>query len=192
MSLDKVESSNPNRRAVHAGRGRARGELGTCKRFECCRCRTAKGVVLPFPDSRPTFEYSPSRGESPLCFAKLLNNQFKLTTGRTTFQELHEAACSCRSAIGRRLGNLGVPAFDAAGRPRTRLKACTVPGPPGLMILALGLASHGDSGQPCATLSMLTCYRTSRSLHFPISAVCSLSGSQPEIWSVSWKPPVLR
>ena len=24
-------------------------------------------VVLPFPDSLPTFEYSPSRGESPLC-----------------------------------------------------------------------------------------------------------------------------
>ncbi len=28
---------------------------------------------------------------------------------------------------------------------------------------------------PCATLSMLTCYRTSRSLHFPFWAVCSLS-----------------
>jgi hypothetical protein len=24
-------------------------------------------VVLPFPDSLPTFEYSPSRGKSPLC-----------------------------------------------------------------------------------------------------------------------------
>ena len=47
-------------------------------------------------------------------------------------------------------------------------------------------------GAPCATLSMLTYYRTSRSLHFPFWAVCSLSGSQPEIWSVSWKPPVLR
>ena len=47
-------------------------------------------------------------------------------------------------------------------------------------------------GAPCATMSKLTCYRTSRSFHFPFWAVCSLSGSQPEIWSVSWKPPVLR
>ncbi len=39
---------------------------------------------------------------------------------------------------------------------------------------------------------MLTYYRTSRSLHFPFWAVCSLSGAQPEIWSVSWKPPVHR
>jgi hypothetical protein len=48
------------------------------------------------------------------------------------------------------------------------------------------------STTPCATLSMLTYYRTSRSSHFPFWAVCSLSGSQPEIWSVSWKPPVHR
>ena len=47
-------------------------------------------------------------------------------------------------------------------------------------------------GAPCATLSMLTYYRTSRSLHFPFWALCSLSGSQPEIWSVSWNPPVHR
>ena len=47
-------------------------------------------------------------------------------------------------------------------------------------------------GAPCATLSMLTYYRTSRSLHFPFWAVCSLSGSQPEIWSVGWNPPVHR
>ena len=45
---------------------------------------------------------------------------------------------------------------------------------------------------PCATLSMLTYYRTSRSLHFPFWAVCSLSGAQPEIWSVGWNPPVHR
>jgi hypothetical protein len=49
-------------------------------------------------------------------------------------------------------------------------------------------------GLPCATLSMLTYYRTSesRSLHFPFWAVCSLSGAQPEIWSVGWNPPVHR
>ena len=47
-------------------------------------------------------------------------------------------------------------------------------------------------GAPCATLSMLTYYRTSRSLHFPFWAVCSLSGAQPEIWSVGWSPPVHR
>ncbi len=51
---------------------------------------------------------------------------------------------------------------------------------------------------PCATLSMLAYDRTSRSLllvvHFPFWAVlvCSLSGAQPEIWSVGWKPPVHR
>jgi hypothetical protein len=39
---------------------------------------------------------------------------------------------------------------------------------------------------------MLTYYRASRSSHFPFGAVCSLSGSQPEIWSVSWNPPVHR
>ena len=39
---------------------------------------------------------------------------------------------------------------------------------------------------------MLTYYRTSRSLHFPFGAACSLSGAQPEMWSVSWKPPVHR
>jgi hypothetical protein len=54
----------------------------------------------------------------------------------------------------------------------------------------------GDGGSvpipPCATLSMLTYYRTSRSLHFPFWAVCSLSGAQPEIWSVSWKLRVHR
>ena len=35
-------------------------------------------------------------------------------------------------------------------------------------------------GAPCATMSTLTCYRTSRSFHFPFWAVCSLSGTQPE------------
>ncbi len=33
----------------------------------------------------------------------------------------------------------------------------------------------------CATMSSHTCYRTSRSFHFPFGAVCSLSGTQPEI-----------
>ena len=47
-------------------------------------------------------------------------------------------------------------------------------------------------GAPCATLSMLTYYRTSRSSHVPFWAVCSLSGAQPEIWSVGWNPPVHR
>ncbi len=46
-----------------------------------------------------------------------------------------------------------------------------------------------DARAPCATLSMLTYYQTSRSLHFPFGAVCSLSGAQPEIWSVSSRPP---
>ena len=50
-------------------RGRARGKLGTCNQMLRCR-RSRRAVVLRFPDSLPTFEYSPSRGESPLCFAK--------------------------------------------------------------------------------------------------------------------------
>ncbi len=67
---------------------------------------------------------------------------------------------------------------------------------------ALGVAARSAfkvaAAAPCATLtrSMLTYYRTltmaSRSLHFPFGAVCSLSGSQPEIWPVSWKRPVRR
>ena len=49
---------------------------------------------------------------------------------------------------------------------------------------------HGPIEYPLAPLSvsMLTYrsyYRTSRSLHFPFGAACSLSGSQPEIWSDS-------
>ena len=35
-------------------------------------------------------------------------------------------------------------------------------------------------GASCATMSSHTCYRTSRSFHFPFWAVCSLSGTQPE------------
>jgi hypothetical protein len=45
------------------------------------------------------------------------------------------------------------------------------------------LGGHrGDDGEvdPCATMSLLTCYRTSRNFHFPFRAVCSLSGTQPE------------
>jgi hypothetical protein len=36
-------------------------------------------------------------------------------------------------------------------------------------------------GAPCASMSTLTCYRTSRSFHFPFWAVCSLSGTQPDL-----------
>ena len=58
---------------------------------------------------------------------------------------------------------------------------------------SVGTLRDSDIGlAPCATLSMLTYYRTSRSLHFPFWAVCSLSGTQPEIWSVGWNPPVHR
>jgi hypothetical protein len=71
---------------------------------------------------------------------------------------------------------------------------------PEAIILVCATRSLANWGQgtvqalaaPCATLSMLTYYRTSRSLHFPFGAVCSLSGAQPKIWPVSWKPPVER
>ncbi len=59
-------------------------------------------------------------------------------------------------------------------------------------LLVCAVTSVRAPSTPCATLSMLTYYRTSRSLHFPFGAVCSLSGSQPEIWSVSWKRRVHR
>ena len=68
MSLDKpeVESSNPNLTAPGTCGGEHGGNWAPAtKRFECRRCRGA--VVLRFPDSLPTFEYSPTRGESPLC-----------------------------------------------------------------------------------------------------------------------------
>jgi hypothetical protein len=37
-------------------------------------------------------------------------------------------------------------------------------------------------------MSSHTCYRTSRSFHFPFGAVCSLSGTQPE-FSLGWVHP---
>ena len=59
-----------------------------------------------------------------------------------------------------------------------------------LMACNLGLCcvrsfgSRADRSPPegasCATMSSHTCYRTSRSFHFPFWAVCSLSGTQPE------------
>ena len=51
----------------------------------------------------------------------------------------------------------------------------------GLPLALVGLplrdcvATFQTASDPCATLSMLTYYRTSRSLHFPFWAVCSLS-----------------
>jgi hypothetical protein len=46
------------------------------------------------------------------------------------------------------------------------------------------LAGSGSWNLPpnfsCATMSSHTCYRTSRSCHFPFWAECSLSGTQPE------------
>ena len=85
------------------------------------------------------------------------------------------------------------PDLPAGGRARGFLE---LKGPPaaggGGPIPADSSSPHGSRRGPCATLpvSMLTYYRTSRSLHFPFWAVCSLSGSHPEIWSVSWKRPV--
>ncbi len=55
-----------------------------------------------------------------------------------------------------------------------------------------GIGGRPRVTQPCATLSMLAYYQTSRSLHFPVGAVCSLSGAQPEITSVSWWSLVSR
>ena len=68
MSLDKVESSSPILTAAHAGGEHGENWAPATKCFGCRRYRRA--VVLRFPDSLPTFEYSPSRGKSPLCFAK--------------------------------------------------------------------------------------------------------------------------
>ena len=50
-------------------RGRARGKLGTCNQM-LRMLQMPKEGCFAFSDSRPTFEYSPSRGKSPLCIAK--------------------------------------------------------------------------------------------------------------------------
>jgi hypothetical protein len=42
-------------------------------------------------------------------------------------------------------------------------------------------SASGFEGASCAAMSTRTCYRTSRSFHFPFWAVCSLSGTQPEL-----------
>ena len=50
-------------------RGQARGKLGTCNRMLRMPQMPKEGCFA-FSDSRPTFEYSPSRWKSPLCIAK--------------------------------------------------------------------------------------------------------------------------
>ena len=67
---------------------------------------------------------------------------------------------------------------------------CLTTGACSLVACNLGLCcvhsfgSRADRSPPegasCATMSSHTCYRTSRSFHFPFWAVCSLSGTQPE------------
>ena len=64
MSLDKDASSDPNLKAVHAGASMRKAKHLQPKASDIAEPRW---VVLPFPDSLPTFEYSPSRGKSPLC-----------------------------------------------------------------------------------------------------------------------------
>ena len=64
MSLDKDASSDPNLKAVHAGASMRKAQHLQPKAPDIA---DAEVVVLPFPDSLPTFEYSPSRGKSPLC-----------------------------------------------------------------------------------------------------------------------------
>ena len=55
---------------------------------------------------------------------------------------------------------------------------------------AEGEGAPGSSGP---VHSGRTCSPTieHREAHFPFGAVCSLSGAQPEIWSVGWNPPVV-
>ena len=65
MSLDKDASSDPNLKAVHAGASMRKAQHLQSKATDVADAEV--GVVLPFPDSLPTFEYSPSRGKSPLC-----------------------------------------------------------------------------------------------------------------------------
>ena len=50
-------------------RGQARGKLGTCNQM-LRMLQMPKEGCFAFSDSRPTFEYSPSRWKSPLCIAK--------------------------------------------------------------------------------------------------------------------------
>ncbi len=100
-----------------------------------------------------------------------------------------DVACGCSLSGSLKVRRCRLPSPSRADgnagnfQRRGRRAESTAAGPPGV---------RQKPGSTCATLSMLIYYRTSRSLHFrvPFGAVCSLSGVQPEIWSVSWKPPV--
>ena len=64
MSLDKVESSNPNLTAAHAGAStRKTGHLQP----NASNAADAEEGCFAFSRLLPTFEYSPSRGKSPLA-----------------------------------------------------------------------------------------------------------------------------
>ena len=66
-SQHKAESSNPA--SQRHMRGRARGKLGTCNQMLRMPQMPKEGCFA-FSDSRPTFEYSPSRWEKPALHSK--------------------------------------------------------------------------------------------------------------------------
>jgi hypothetical protein len=62
----RMQAATPNLKAVHAGASMRKPS--TCnQKLQMSQMPTRRWVVLPFPDSLPTFEYSPSLGKSPLC-----------------------------------------------------------------------------------------------------------------------------
>jgi hypothetical protein len=76
VSLDKAESSSPILKAAHAGASTRKSQhlQQTAPNVADADSDSEGGTsglfCFKIPDSLPTFEYSPSRRESPLCFAK--------------------------------------------------------------------------------------------------------------------------
>ena len=75
-------------------RGRARGKLGTCNRM-LRMPQMPKESCFAFSDSRPTFEYSPSRWKSPLCIAKQPFCKRRAAIQRNSPPEIPARAVEC-------------------------------------------------------------------------------------------------
>jgi hypothetical protein len=76
VSLDKVESSNPNLKAVHAG-----GKLGACSQM-LRMLQMPKEGCFAFSRLASHIRYSPSRGEKPALLRKTtISRLLKVVTG---------------------------------------------------------------------------------------------------------------
>jgi hypothetical protein len=95
------------------------------------------------------------------------------------------SACSLLLAALALKSSRGPPQVDSA-RPSAPPSPVAAAGGFGYACSSTPCRSNGC--RSCLTMSSLTCYRASRSFHSPFWAVCSLSGTQPEI-SLGWLHP---